>query len=377
MSRLKIATFADLHVGVTTYGVIDPSTGLNTRVITALQSLDTMIDYCIDNKIKYIVGAGDIYKNSLPTPTLQREFNIRIKRAANNGIQVYLQSGNHDVSSVEHAKSPLDPFNTLKVDNIYHSRFKKVFNVDDLFNILILPAYCKQEDIEKILDEYNENKPTLIIGHLTVLGAKLNDWLVEQNELAVNSKVFIRPNIFAVALGHLHKHQILNDQPLTYYTGSLQRIDFTEEHQKKGFVVLDVDLDKNDTKYKFIEIPSQKFFTINLDLKDSDDEMKVVTNFITMNDENIKNAIVRVLLDVKKSNNINEEIIKKMLIDLGCKTIATIQKNVDRDEMIRNKSIDETITAEQALRLYFKDHENSEELINEGLKLLKLMENNI
>ena len=35
---MKIATFADLHVGVSTYGHIDPNTGLNTRVLDALNS---------------------------------------------------------------------------------------------------------------------------------------------------------------------------------------------------------------------------------------------------------------------------------------------------------------------------------------------------
>ena len=48
---MKIATFADLHVGVSTYGHIDPNTGLNTRVLDALNSFDEIIDYCINNSI--------------------------------------------------------------------------------------------------------------------------------------------------------------------------------------------------------------------------------------------------------------------------------------------------------------------------------------
>ena len=54
---MKIATFADLHVGVSTYGHIDPDTGLNTRVLDALNSFDEIIDYCINNSIKHVIFA--------------------------------------------------------------------------------------------------------------------------------------------------------------------------------------------------------------------------------------------------------------------------------------------------------------------------------
>ena len=45
-----------------------------------------------------------------------------------------------------------------------------------------------------------------------------------------------------VALGHIHKHQSLNGDahPPVIYSGSIERIDFGEEHELKGWVVATV-----------------------------------------------------------------------------------------------------------------------------------------
>lgn len=369
---IKIITFADIHVGVTTYGQIEPNTGLNTRVINALQSLDATIDYAIENKIEYIIIPGDVYKNNLPSPTIQNEFNIRMKRASDNNINIYIMDGNHDVSMIKTAKSALDTFKTLKVNNVYTSKLKKTYYLDNL-KILMLPTYCNQQEIEDILEEETkENIPTLIAGHLTLKGAKLNDWLIEQNENAIDVEIFKRPNIIGVILGHLHKYQILNYNPLIYYTGSLQRIDFTEEKQEKGFVVLDIDGYNID--HTFVEIPSQEFFTLDMDLRESANEMNDVLEEIIINKAKLKNSIVRLRLKLNKGNNLQDNIIIQELCKYEVAKIASIQKEFDKENIVRNKDITDNITVEKALDLYFKDNEFKDELVSLGLELIKKLE---
>lgn len=370
---IKIATFSDFHLGVTTYGTIDANTGLNTRVINALKSLDTMIEYCITNQIKYIAFAGDMYKNNLPSPTLQRELNIRIKYAADKGITIFIMSGNHDVSPLETAKCPMDPFGTLGVNNIYHSRFEKEYYINDNLRILMLPTYCSQNEIENILQKHNDNIRTIVVGHLTVLGAQLNDWLLEKNENAINIKIFDDKNIIAVVLGHLHKYQILGNNPLVYYTGSLQRIDFTEEFQEKGFVVLDVEDD--NVSYEFVEVQSQKFFTINEDLRNVSDEMEYLMSLIEHNKDNIKNSIFRLSLHLNKDNNINDDIIIKKIKECNVTSIASIQKNTDRNETIRNAEMTELLTEEKALEMYFESNSNKDKIIKTGLEMINALKN--
>ena len=367
---MKIATFADLHLGVTTYGSIDPETGLNTRVINALYSFDKMLDYCIDNNIENVIFAGDMFKNNLPSPTLQKELNSRIKRGIDNNIKFYMQDGNHDVSPLETAKSAMDPFSTLGIKNVKHTRFESEYFIDDI-RVLILPTYCNQEEIQEILSRYNDNIKTIVVGHNTILGAKLNDWLIEANESAIDSKIFNQKNILAVVLGHLHKHQILSNKPLIYYTGSLQRIDFNEENQEKGFVVLDINNDK--VNYEFIDIESQEFKTIKLDLINETNEMdkliKVINNF------DLKDKIVRIQLQVNKNNNIDDNEIVELLKSKNIRHLAYIKKDIDRENLIRNKDFTDVISEEQALTKFFEKHDNKEELIKLGLEMINDLKN--
>ena len=42
---MKIITFADAHIGISTYSTIDPKTNLNTRVLDSLNGIDQIINY--------------------------------------------------------------------------------------------------------------------------------------------------------------------------------------------------------------------------------------------------------------------------------------------------------------------------------------------
>ena len=371
--KIKICTSADIHIGYTTYGTIDPQTGLNTRVLNALNSLDEMINYCINNSIEYLIIAGDAYKNNMPSPTLQKEFDKRIKRAADNNIKIYIMDGNHDVSMLKTANSALKTFDTLGVKNVFHSKNLKLYDIGDL-QILMMPTYCNQELTEQILSKPLE-KPTLVVMHGTIKGAMLNDWLIEQNELAIDIDTLKKDNIIGVVLGHLHKHQILNKDPLIYYTGSLQRIDFTEENQEKGFVVLTYDTDNKNLDYEFIEVPSQTFHTIKLDLTNSEDEMIELFNEFENRKNKLNNSIVRLILNVNSSNKIEDNILIKKLKEYNIYHLASIQKNVVKNDIVKNKEITENITEEKALKMYFKDNKNADKIINEGLRMIQKLQN--
>lgn len=368
---IKIATFADLHIGVTGYGSLDSETGLNTRVINALASLDKMIDYCINNNIKYIIGAGDMYKNNLPSPTLQNELDKRLNRAAKNGINIYIMDGNHDISTMKFAKSALNTFKTLEIDNIHHSKDLKYYTINNELKLVMLPTYCNKQEVENILKELeSETMPVILVGHLTLKGALLNDWLIEQNEDAIDIELFKNSNIIAAIFGHLHKYQILNKKPLIYYTGSLQRIDFTEEKQEKGFVILDIN--GRDVSYEFIEVPSQKFLTLDYNVRNLDNENDIILNDIKNKD--VKDCIVRLRIKADKNNNINDNIILKELYSKGISKVASIQKDITKEDSVRNENIKEDINIQTALELYFEDKKEKEEIIKEGLKLIKKLQ---
>ena len=369
---MKIITFADAHIGISTYSTIDPKTNLNTRVLDSLNGIDQIINYAEENNIKYILFAGDMFKNALPSPTLVREINKRIKASAEKGIKWIIQDGNHDVSPLETAKSALDPLSTLKVENVEHTRFEKTYMIDNNIRVLVLPTYTTQEEVENILSKYNDNIKTIVMGHFTSLNAKLNDWLIASNEDAIDIKIFQKPNILAVVLGHLHKHQILNTNPLSYYCSSTIRTDFNEEHDKKGFVVLDIDNNYN-VSYIFKEIKTQEFLSVKMDLVGEDDAQTNVMAYLNHIKNDLNDKVVRVQLTLDKENNIDDNEILEFLKNNNVSYIANISKIFDREQLIRNKDINEQITEEEALREYFKDNSDKDEIIKLGLSIINEM----
>ena len=369
---MKIITFADAHIGISTYSTIDPKTNLNTRVLDSLNGIDQIINYAEENNIKYILFAGDMFKNALPSPTLVREINKRIKASAEKGIKWIIQDGNHDVSPLETAKSALDPLSTLKVENVEHTRFEKTYIIDNNIRVLVLPTYTTQEEVENILSKYNDNIKTIVMGHFTSLNAKLNDWLIASNEDAIDIKIFQKPNILAVVLGHLHKHQILNTNPLSYYCSSTIRTDFNEEHDKKGFVVLDIDNNYN-VSYIFKEIKTQEFLSVKMDLVGEDDAQANVMAYLNHIKNDLNDKVVRVQLTLDKENNIDDNEILEFLKNNNVSYIANISKIFDREQLIRNKDINEQITEEEALREYFKDNSDKDEIIKLGISIINEM----
>src|SRR4030043_2113631 len=115
---MKILHFADLHLGMETYGGVDPATGLSTRLIDVLKVLDEVVEYAVDNDVDLVLFCGDAYKNRDPSQTQQREFAKRLRRLSENGIPVFLLVGNHDLPNAVGRATAVEIFDTLAVQNM-------------------------------------------------------------------------------------------------------------------------------------------------------------------------------------------------------------------------------------------------------------------
>ncbi len=98
--------------------------------------------------------------------------------------------------------------------------------------------------IDRRASELVPDLPAVLLGHVSVNGATNSS---ERSMMLGQDHVLLagalgRPRVDYVALGHIHKHQVLRWDPLVIaYSGSLQRVDFSEEADEKGFCVVDLD----------------------------------------------------------------------------------------------------------------------------------------
>jgi exonuclease SbcD len=131
-----------------------------------------------------------------------------------------------------------------------------------------------------------------------------------------------------VALGHIHRHQELNggQQPPIVYCGSLERIDFGEEKEAKGFVVAEVR--RGHADWKFHPVAARRFVTIRADVRDAAEPLPVLLEAISRHE--VDDAVVRLIIQARAEQ---EGLIRD--VDLrpaleGAYYVAGISKEIER-----------------------------------------------
>ena len=379
---IKLIHIADIHLGMDNYGRIDKKTGLHSRLTDFLKCLDYCVDYALDKKVDFFLFAGDAFKTRDPSPTYQREFAKRIKKVASAGINTILVIGNHDLPNAFKKADTLEIYKTLGVENVYVSRKPEVLDFiknekgEWEFNdngpkdkkkiqIATLPWIPKSEflqdekykgktiseayemmsrdmisHIDNIKEKTSNDNPAALIAHGTVAGATFGG----EQKTYIGTDVLLPLNIVGskpfnyVALGHLHKYQVLSENPPVIYSGSIERVDFGEEREKKGFVEINIDEDTQKTDYKFIETPSRKFLTINVEIseKDLEPNQKVIKE---IKKHNLKDTVVKVKINLPDNmvTSIHDGEIRQALSEANF--IAGIVKDTaktERENLLEN-----------------------------------------
>ncbi len=396
---MKIIHFADLHLGVESYGRINPETGLSTRLEDFLKALDKVVDYAIDNKIDLVLFCGDAYKSREPTQTQQREFAKRIYRLSTSGIPIFLLIGNHDLPNAIGKATTTEIFDTLTVKNVYVSNRPEVHRIPTAsgdIQVVSLPwlrrsALLTKEDsknltfeqinqrLQAAMTEVIANKakeldpelPAVLAAHVWVTGAKVgseSSMTIGQEHALMVSNV-IHPAFDYIALGHIHKHQVLNDNPPVVYAGSLERLDFGEADDEKGFYLVEIEPDgeagRRRTSFDFHPLEGRRFVTVGVKIEPDDIEpTAIVLRAIVEQQDSIKDAIVRlqVSLPAELEGQLRDGDIRNALKDAHYFTIA---KEIRRETRVRlGEGTAEEITPTQALKAYLESKKVSAERAN-------------
>ena len=324
---MRILHLADVHIGVENYGRVDPATGLSTRLQDFLQTFDEAVDYAIENGVDLVLFCGDAYKSRDPSQTHQREFARRVARLSVEGIASFLLVGNHDTPHVIGKATALEIFKTLDVENVTIGDGLRTYRVQTRsgpLQVIAVPwvrrsSFLAGEETRGLNpDQVNEaiqerlarairsaaesldpEVPAVLSGHLSVGEATLaseqsmmigRDYVLMKSDLAL-------PQLDYVALGHVHRHQVLNTRPHVVYSGSLQRIDFGEEKDQKGFCIVDLDpglpSGSRMTEFFFQPVSAREFVTIAVNVSSGDLD-PTATVLRAISGHRLDDAVVRV-----------------------------------------------------------------------------------
>jgi DNA repair protein SbcD/Mre11 len=160
--------------------------------------------------------------------------------------------------------------------------------------------------IESEIRGLNPDLPTVVLAHLMADNAQLGaeKLLAVGRGFTIPLSFLTRPSFDYVALGHVHRHQNLNktNDPPIVYPGSIERVDFGEEKEEKGYVMVTIEPTKLaasrkfDTSWEFCPLPVRTFRTIRIDVSEREDPQTAILQAIAKVD--ITDAVIRLIYQI-------------------------------------------------------------------------------
>jgi len=323
---IKILHLSDVHLGSGfSHGRLNPVTGLNTRFEDFVGSLSCCIDRAIAEPVDLVLFGGDAFPDATPPPVVQEAFANQFRRLVDAGIPTVLLVGNHDQHSQGQGGASLCIYRTLGVPGfVVGDRLEthRVQTQNGPVQVITLPWLTRSTlltrpetegvslaDVNQLLisrlvvalegeiRRLDADVPTVLLAHLMIDTAHYGAerFLAVGKGFTVPMSLLVRPCFDYVALGHVHKHQILCHQPPVVYPGSIERVDFGEEHEDKGFMLVDVE--RGQTRLQFCPLSVRSFRTLNVDLSGVEDPQSVLMQAIKP--AVIQDAIVRLIYKLR------------------------------------------------------------------------------
>lgn len=316
---------ADIHFGVENYGRIDATTGIHTRLLDFERALNYCIDVAIKEQVDFFVFSGDAYKTAHPSPTQQRLLTQCFLRLHQAQIPLVIVVGNHDnplsfgkVHSLDiFGQFPIEGFHIISKPTSFVLQTKSgpvqivgipwptrntisISKKHALKSAAELTEYIAQA-VSKIITNYAQELdptiPAILAGHLTVSSGIFSGSekraIYGTDPVLLPSQLAIKPFDY-VALGHLHRYQDLNPNgyPSVVYSGSIERVDFGERKEDKGFCLVTIH-EKNNTTHTFIKTVQRPFVQIEVTLTGNIPQTDQIINAIKRHD--ITDAVIKII----------------------------------------------------------------------------------
>lgn len=337
---------ADVHFGMENYGRIDPKTGIHTRLLDFERAFNFCIDTAIEKKVDFFLFSGDAYKTTNPSPTQQKLLLNCLLRLYKAGIPAIIVVGNHDNPLSYGKANSLDVFGQLPIEGFYVVDKPMIISLNTKngpVNIVGIPWPSRtsiainsthilktaaeiteyiSRAVSSIIKDFAQQLdplvPAVLAGHLTVSSGVFSG--SEKRAIYGNDPLFLPsqlaiPPYDYVALGHLHRHQDLNKNGIPIvYAGSIERIDFGERKEDKGFCLVTIE-SKGKTKYEFIKTPMRPFIQVEVELNVDRNQTDQLLQAIAQH--TIKDAVVKILyhIPVGKKDMVDLKAIQKACQD--------------------------------------------------------------
>jgi exonuclease SbcD len=219
MRAVRFVHAADLHLGAPFTGVDASDARVQSALVASLlEALDRIVSLCIDEKVDFLLLAGDVYNGGDKSTPARFRFQAAMERLAAAAVPVYIARGNHDPADAWSTGPTLPEtvryFSTAEVEAVPLEREGE----------LLCTLYGRSY-------EHAAEKRDLAAGFRRLAGDGIAIGVLHANVGSREGYLDYAPASMETlraarmdywALGHIHKPDVLSDSPAIVYAGSPQ-----------------------------------------------------------------------------------------------------------------------------------------------------------
>jgi DNA repair protein SbcD/Mre11 len=252
---MRIVHLADTHLGYSAYRKVTEQ-GVNQREMDVYDAFTRCIDYVVQSQPDLVVHAGDLFDSVRPTNRAITVAVQQILRVSKEQIPFVVISGNHETPKLKETGNIFTIFEHLDhVYPVHRNQYEKISlkQRDETVCIHAIPQCQTPDEFSVNIKKISVDKKAdynLLLAHGAVKGIK-EFKMNEFNELFIPVKN-LSEDFDYIALGHYHLHTKL--QQNAYYSGSTERLSFTEADSQKGCV--EIQLGKK-IKHRFVPLQTR------------------------------------------------------------------------------------------------------------------------
>lgn len=213
------------------------------------------VDFAIQQSVDFVLICGDLFDH--PRPSLQLQFFVKKQLMRLAPIQVYIQHGNHD------------PYQDYGWDQLSHIHiFQKETVESFLYQQSETPAariYGFSYQSERVLDRkiraYHKTEENIL--HIAMLHGSNEGETTHAPYAPFSLEEMLEKNMDYYALGHIHKRQMLHNEPPIVYSGSIIGLHKKETGAKGGVYV---SLSALETKVEWVDFAEVEWMDVALEI---------------------------------------------------------------------------------------------------------------
>jgi len=253
---------ADIHLDSPLKGLANRHNLPTDKILAATRdALVNLVTLAIDQKVDFVLLAGDIYDGDPEDLKANFHFNQQMGRLNQKNIKVVMITGNHDAKSK--ISKPLSPPKNLTILSAHQPESCEITKEGEVIAIIHGQGFLNQAEPRNLASTYPA--PTSGKLNIGILHTSLDGREGHANYAPTTTNELINKGYSYWALGHVHTREVVHEKPYIIFPGNIQGRHIRETGAKGCYLVTFNDNREAQLEFKPLDVFRWEAITVNLD----------------------------------------------------------------------------------------------------------------